>query len=341
LAPTLQCDKTRAQKDEHNTRVSQPTEIEQAVAALRRGALIALPTETVYGLGADAENELAVRRIFAAKGRPSSHPLIVHIADVAAARTWSSGLGALGEHLAAAFWPGPLTLIAQRSARASDAVTGGQPTVGLRVPNHPLALAVLRAFDGGVAAPSANRFGRVSPTTAQHVRDELGGEVDVVLDGGPCAVGVESTIVDVSGDAPRLLRPGGISLEALEATLRRPVLQAAHATDIRAPGMLESHYAPRAGVRLVSEAELVEWSKGDVVVIAKAGVVVPPGVTRLTVPDDDAGFAQVLYARLREADLLAGQILVVPPAESGLGRAVADRLRRAAAPRARKPDGAF
>ncbi len=321
--------------------MSQTHEIEQAVAALRRGALIALPTETVYGLGADASNELAVRRIFAAKGRPSSHPLIVHVADLAAARTWSTGLGPVGERLAAAFWPGPLTLIVRRSARASDAVTGGQDTVGLRVPSHPLALALLRAFDGGIAAPSANRFGRVSPTTAQHVRDELGDEIDVLLDGGPCSVGVESTIVDVSSGVPRLLRPGGLALEQLESTLGQAVVHAEQATDVRAPGMLESHYAPRAGVRLVSAAELPALATGDVVVLARDSVAVPAGVRRLGVPDDDAGFARVLYARLREADLLAGQILVVPPEESGLGRAVTDRLRRAAAPRARKPDGAF
>jgi L-threonylcarbamoyladenylate synthase len=308
-------------------------DIGQAVAALRRGGLIALPTETVYGLGADASNELAVRRIFAAKGRPSTHPLIVHVADVVAARTWAMDLGPMGETLAAAFWPGPLTLIVKRSARASDAVTGGQDTVGLRVPNHPLALEVLRAFGGGVAAPSANKFGRVSPTTAQHVREELGGELEVILDGGPCAVGVESTIVDVTGDVPRLLRPGGISLEALSATLGVEVKRAEDATDVRAPGMLASHYAPRAGVRLVAPAELVGPLPARLVVIARESIGVPSGVTRLVVPEDDAGFAQVLYARLREADGLGEEIWVVPPDDSGLGRAVADRLRRAAAPR--------
>jgi L-threonylcarbamoyladenylate synthase len=241
----------------------------------------------------------------------------------------------MGEELANAFWPGPLTLIVPRSARASDAVTGGQGTVGLRVPNHPLALAVLEAFDGGIAAPSANKFGRVSPTTAQHVRDELGAELDVILDGGPCAVGVESTIVDVSGARPRLLRPGGISLEAISAALGVEVLRAEHATDVRAPGMLASHYAPRAGVRLVAPAELVAPLPARLVVIARASVDVPPHVTWLTVPEDDAGFAQVLYAKLREADGLGEEIWVVPPDDSGLGRAVADRLRRAAAPRPR------
>lgn len=313
--------------------------VSQAVDALRRGGLIGLPTETVYGLGADASNELAVRRIFAVKGRPSTHPLIVHLASVERAREWTRGLTADGEKLAAAFWPGPLTLIVKRNARASDAVTGGQGTVGLRVPAHPMALELLREFGGGVAAPSANRFGRVSPTTAEHVRVELGGDVDFVLDGGPSSVGVESTIVDVSADTPRLLRPGGLAREAIETVLGRPLLLATHATDVRVPGMLESHYAPRAGLWLVTGnevfAEAARRSAGGarVVVLAAEGTRVPDGVTLLAVPADSAGFAQVLYARLRECDALGDVILAVPPGESGLGLAVRDRLQRAAAPR--------
>ena len=317
-------------------------ELERAVQALRRGELVGLPTETVYGLGADASNELAVRRIFAAKGRPSTHPLIVHLESAQKARAWSTGLTQMGETLAAAFWPGPLTLIVRRSALASDAVTGGQDTVGLRVPSHPLALELLAAFGGGIAAPSANRFGKLSPTTAQHVRDELGGEVALVLDGGPCTVGVESTIVDVTGSGPRLLRPGGVSMEALEAALGRPVARAEQATDVRAPGMLESHYAPRAGVRLVAAAEVAgavarEQGRGARVAVL-AGREVPrvPGATWFGSAEDAGAFARVLYATLREADAVADVILVVPPAESGLGLAVADRLRRAAAPRPAK-----
>lgn len=319
--------------------VSLSNDLEQAVTALRAGGLIALPTETVYGLGADASNELAVRRIFAAKGRPATHPLIVHVAGLAEARSWSNDLTPLGETLAAAFWPGPLTLIVRRSARASDAVTGGQDTVGLRVPAHPLALELLRAFSGGIAAPSANRFGHVSPTTAEHVREELGDALDVILDGGPCSVGVESTIVDVTRGAPRLLRPGGVSLEALERVLGQPVLRAEQASDIRAPGMLASHYAPRAGVVLVA-ADALEQSVrqartagGRIAVLAAAPVHTIEGTVRFTVPADGEGFARVLYATLREADTHADLIFVVPPSESGLGVAVADRLRRAAAPR--------
>lgn len=304
---------------------------------LRAGGLIALPTETVYGLGADASNELAVRRIFAVKGRPSTHPLIVHVADVARAREWSAGFSADAEKLAAAFWPGPLTLIVKRSDKATDAVTGGQDTVGLRVPAHPLALELLTKFDGGIAAPSANRFGRISPTTAAHVRAELGDEVECVLDGGPCTVGVESTIVDVSGAEPRVLRPGGVAREALERVLGRAISDGTAAKDVRAPGMLESHYAPRAGLWLVSAAQLSEEisrrAAARLVVIAPESLAIPPGVARLAVPDDAEGFARVLYAKLREADELGEVIIAVPPAASGLGVAVRDRLKRAAAPR--------
>jgi L-threonylcarbamoyladenylate synthase len=319
--------------------VAPSPEILRAVDVLRAGGLIALPTETVYGLGADASNDLAVRRIFAVKGRPSSHPLIVHVASLERAREWATSLTDAGEKLARAFWPGPLTLIVKRSALASDAVTGGQDTVGLRVPAHPLALDLLTAFGGGIAAPSANRFGRVSPTTAEHVRSELGTDVDLVLDGGPSRVGVESTIVDVTSDPPRLLRPGGVAREAIEAVLGKPLVLATHATDVRAPGMLESHYAPRAGLWLVSaqdvfaEAVRRRDAGARVVVIAPGLLPLPEGVARLTVPTDEAGFARVLYAHLREADALGDLILAVPPPESGLGLAVLDRLQRASAPR--------
>ncbi|MBL8919337.1 MAG: threonylcarbamoyl-AMP synthase [Myxococcaceae bacterium] len=316
-------------------------DVQEAVRALRAGGLIGLPTETVYGLGADASNELAVRRIFAVKGRPSNHPLIVHLASVAVARRWAAGWPDEADALAAAFWPGPLTLILERSPLASDAVTGGQDTVGLRVPDHPLALELLRTFDGGVAAPSANRFGRVSPTTAQHVRDELGADVEVVLDGGPCRVGVESTIVDLSGRAPRLLRPGGVAREAVERVLGRPVPLASQATDVRAPGMLASHYAPRAGLWLVTAEALAGEvssrlaSGAKVAVLAARGVPVPAGVTRFEVEDEDAAYARALYATLREVDARGlDVVLAVPPPESGVGLAVVDRLRRASAPRA-------
>lgn len=315
-------------------------EVQRAARALREGGLIGLPTETVYGLGADASNELAVRRIFAVKGRPSNHPLIVHVASAEVAKRWAARWPAEAARLADAFWPGPLTLIVKRSALASDAVTGGQETVGLRVPDHALALELLRVFDGGVAAPSANRFGRVSPTTAKHVRDELGGDVELVLDGGACRVGVESTIVDLSGPSPRLLRPGGVPKEAAERVLGKAVPLASHATDVRAPGMLASHYAPRAGLWLVTKATLRDevakrLSAGSkVAVVAPKGTAIPEGVTRFEVPDDDAGYARALYATLREVDERGlDVVLAVPPAESGVGLAVVDRLRRASAPR--------
>ncbi len=317
-------------------------EVQRAVAALREGGLIGLPTETVYGLGADASNELAVRRIFAVKGRPSNHPLIVHVASLEVARHWAHSWPNEAEILANAFWPGPLTLIVERSALASDAVTGGQDTVGLRVPDHPLALEVLTLFGGGVAAPSANRFGRVSPTTAKHVRDELGGDVELVLDGGACRVGVESTIVDVSGASPRILRPGGVPKEAVERSLGRAVPLATAVTDVRAPGLLESHYAPRAGLWLVTASELPsELAKrlatgAKVAVVAPSDVTVPEGVVRFQVPLDDAGYARALYATLREVDERGlDVVLAVPPPESGVGLAVVDRLRRASAPRGR------
>lgn len=315
-------------------------DITRALELLKAGGLVGLPTETVYGLAADASNELAVRRIFAAKGRPSTHPLIVHVASVEKAREWCTTLTAMGEKLAAEFWPGPLTLIVPRNEKASDAVTGGQDTVGLRVPSHPLAHALLTLFGGGLAAPSANRFGRVSPTTSAHVEEELGDVIELILEGGASNVGVESTIVDVAHGMPRLLRPGGISREAIEKVLCQPLIDGGHATDVRAPGMLESHYAPRAGLLLVTAdelpGELSRLAGVRVVVIAGESVGVPDGVTKLAMPDDAAGFARELYASLREADGLGELILAVPPPESGLGLAVRDRLRRAAAPRPAK-----
>lgn len=313
--------------------------VSRAVQVLREGGLVALPTETVYGLGADASSELAVRRIFAVKGRPSTHPLIVHVASLEAARAWAHEVPPEGEALARAFWPGPLTLVVRRSALASDAVTGGQDTVAVRVPGHPLALQVLRAFGGGVAAPSANRFGRLSPTTAAHVLEELGTQVDVILDGGPCTVGVESSIVDVSTPTPRLLRPGGVPREALEAALGRRLVLPQGEVGVRAPGMLASHYAPRAGVWVVDAGSLEgavreAQTRGQrLVALVPEGTPLRASVPRLAVPTEATAFARVLYTRLREADAVADLILVVPPETSGLGLAVQDRLRRAAAPR--------
>jgi L-threonylcarbamoyladenylate synthase len=241
--------------------------------------------------------------------------------------------------LAEAFWPGPLTLVLPRTARATDAVTGGQDTVALRVPNHPVALAVLDALGGGVAAPSANRFGRVSPTTAEHVRADLGDEVDLILDGGPCTVGVESTIVDLSGKEPAVLRPGGLAVEELERVLGRRVPVRTSAT-VRVSGSLASHYAPRAGVVLSEPGDVASRvaalrSQGhNVGVLGPPGLALPPGVPRYDVPEEPAGAARTLYTRLREADEQGHDVLVacLPRAE-GLGIAVRDRLARAAAPR--------
>lgn len=292
-----------------------PEALGRAAAVLKGGGLVAFPTETVYGLGADARDARAVARIFAVKGRPSDHPLIVHIASAAAMAEWAVAIPALAVTLAEHFWPGPLTLVLRRAGSVPDAVTGGQATVGLRVPSHPVALALLAASGCALAAPSANRFGRVSPTTAQHVHDDLGDDVDLILDGGPCAVGVESTIVDLTGASPAILRPGGLAREALEAVAgcALPV----RTTGVRASGTLDSHYAPRARVRVVEPEALAS----ELARLRARG-------TRVEVV---AAEAETLYAALRDADRRGAElILVARPEESGLGLAVADRLRRAA-----------
>lgn len=310
--------------------------IAEAAAVLRRGGLVALPTETVYGLGADAENELAVRRIFAAKGRPSSHPLIVHLANAQMAAGWVRELPPIARQLAEAFWPGPLTLVLARSERAADWITGGQGTVAVRVPAHPVMRAVLATFGGGIAAPSANRFGRVSPTSADHVRADFGDRLDLVLDDGPCAIGIESTIVDLASEAPGVLRPGAISRGELERVLRREVPE--RDSGIRVPGMMRSHYAPMAGVELVSAnelhrraEELVSQGRRVAVIAAEVGAL-PAGAAAFAMPAEVTGFGRQLYATFREVDRRGFDVaLVVPPPDLGLGRAIRDRLSRAAA----------
>ncbi len=313
--------------------------IERAVTALRAGELVAFPTETVYGLGADAENAAAVRRIFEIKRRPREHPLIVHIAAADQLGHWAANVPDAARRLAELFWPGPLTLIVRRSGRVSDVVTGGLDTIGLRVPNHATALAMLRSFGGGVAAPSANRFGRVSPTTADHVREDLGDDVAVILDGGACSVGLESTIVDLSSGEPAILRPGGVTREQLEAALGRPVPQRSGGP-VRSPGQHASHYAPRAQVIIVAESELgdraaEQRSRGArTVVLCSRQVALPSGIERLPLPESLGDVAQTLYATLREVDRRGCDVaLVVLPPEAGLGAAISDRLRRAAGPR--------
>lgn len=318
-----------------------PDDIAEAVEVLRRGGLVAFPTETVYGLGADASNAGAVARIFAVKGRPTSHPLIVHLPDAEALGGWAVDVPTEARRLAEACWPGPLTLLLRRSARVSPAVTGGRDTVGLRVPDHPLALELLRGFGGGVAAPSANRFGGVSPTTAEHVRADLGDAVDLVLDGGPCRVGVESTIVDFTTGVPEVLRPGGVSFERLQQVLGRPVDLWLGDRDVAAPGTLAAHYAPKAVVEVVSADGAVARAGALVEQGHRIGLLapthlgeLPAGAVELEPAGPPEDYARVLYDRLRQADRLAlDRLLVVPPPADGVGVAVRDRLARAAAGR--------
>jgi L-threonylcarbamoyladenylate synthase len=315
-----------------------PREIDDAAAVLRRGGLVAFPTETVYGLGADAANPEALRRLYRVKGRPPHHPVIVHLGAPADLGDFALDVPDDAGALARAFWPGPLTLVLRRRRdRVADEATGGRDTVGLRVPAHPVALALLESFGAGVAAPSANRFGRVSPTTAAHVRADLGDDVDVVLDGGPCTVGVESTIVDLTGPEPRVLREGGVGVEQLERVLGRAVPVGGTTA---APGTLPSHYAPHARVEVVPTAREAAARVAShtaagrrVGLLALLGDVTAaaPGAVVLEPPSDADEYARVLYARLREADRLGLDVLVaVAPPPRGIGAAVRDRLRRAA-----------
>lgn len=317
-------------------------DIQRAVQLLRQGELVALPTETVYGLGADALNPDAVAKIFAAKGRPSDHPLIVHLADASQIMTWAREVPKDAIALARAFWPGPLTLILKRDESVPDLVTGGQDTVGLRVPNHPVALELLRAFGSGVAAPSANRFGRISPTTAAHVRQELGERVALILDGGACAVGLESTIVDLSRGVPVILRPGAIGADDIARVLgRRPRLRgeveagnaAEEGATPRVSGALAAHYAPRTPLELVATDALAAQARPGDAVLARcaAPASLAEGVAWAQAPADPAGYGHDLYARLRSLDESgAARILVEAPPASPDWAAVADRLGRAA-----------
>ena len=314
--------------------------IQRAADLLAQGLLVAFPTETVYGLGADAANPDAVRAVFAAKGRPPDHPLIVHLPDASHLDAWARSVPAGARALAAAFWPGPLTMILPRAARASDAVTGGEDTVGVRVPAHPVARALLAAFarrgGHGVAAPSANRYGHVSPTTARHVADDLGDRVAMILDGGPCDVGIESTIVAFDGDRAVLMRPGGIAVDALANVLGRAP-EAPGADAPRASGTHASHYAPRAAAFLVDPialaTEIERLAERDEVVAVLARTQRRPAEfdgTWIDAPADAEGYARELYANLRALD--AGgpdAILVETPPDGAAWLAVRDRLARA------------
>jgi L-threonylcarbamoyladenylate synthase len=312
-------------------------DIARAAAMLRAGELVAFPTETVYGLGGDSESDEAVSRIFAAKGRPADHPVIVHIAGTDDLAYWARDVSADAARLAKAFWPGPLTLILPRTDRATDVVTGGQDSVGLRVPSHPVARDLLHAFAAagghGVAAPSANRFGRISPTTARHVDDDLGDRVALILDGGACAVGIESTIVAFADGEPVLLRPGGIGAQAIARVLgRAPRAGAVNAP--RASGTLASHYAPRTASRLVAAGALVDEARreaGPVAVLART--VVQPGDHRgawIAASPDAAAYAHDLYSHLRALDVAnARTILIEAVPDDAAWAAVRDRLVRA------------
>jgi L-threonylcarbamoyladenylate synthase len=310
-----------------------------AAANLLAGNLVAFPTETVYGLGADACNADAVERIYSVKGRPADHPLIVHVGSMDGLVDWASEVPEYAISLARDFWPGPMTLIMKRSVLAGDFVTGGQNTVGVRVPDHPIALGLLEAFakagGKGIAAPSANRFGNVSPTTAQAVEDELSeylADADQILDGGPCQVGVESTIIDCTGDIPRILRPGAVTVGMIEESTGLTIGVSASANgvtvdeeQIRVSGSLDRHYAPVAKV-VLDQSPLTGQG-----FIAMSDVETPNGVVRLAAPKTHDEFARVLYAALRSADeLWLQEVVVEQPQGDGIAIAIRDRLSRAA-----------
>ncbi len=311
--------------------------INKAAAILRAGGLVAFPTETVYGLGADARNPAAIARVFAVKGRPTTHPLIVHLADIAELNQWASMVPPAALLLARHFWPGPLTIVLPKAPDVLPAVTGGQETVALRIPAHPIAQALLREFGDGCVAPSANLFTHVSPTTAQAVRDELGDQIEFILDGGPCAVGLESTIIDLSANVPVLLRPGMISQAQLEAVLGSAIHTRQHATT-RAPGMHALHYAPRTQAILLPRELIREYLAAHAVPIA----VLAFGETLahchyVTMPTAVADYAHCLYDVLRRVDHGEYQLILIEQVpETAEWDAVRDRLVKATALREKK-----
>ena len=307
-----------------------------AAQSLISGHLVAFPTETVYGLGANATDRAAVAKIYAAKARPTDHPLIVHIHSMQAMGDWAEDIPAYAIALARDFWPGPMTLVLKRSPLAQDFITGGQDSVAVRVPDHVVALALLEAFNAiggkGVVAPSANRFGHVSPTTAQAVSDELSNYLiadDQILDGGPCAVGVESTIIDCTGSSPKILRPGAITAQMITESTSLDVAAPSDSNEakenIRVSGSLKAHYAPAAKVLLDQTPTAGQGF------IAIATTATPEGVIRLASPNNDVGFAQSLYASLRKADELGlSHVVIEQPQGAGIAIAIRDRLMRAA-----------
>lgn len=313
--------------------------IREAASILQGGGLVAFPTETVYGLGVHAENESAVRAMFAAKGRPADHPVIVHVAEASQVESFVTEVPETARRLASAFWPGPMTLVFRKGQRVSPLVTGGLETVGLRVPSHPVAQALLREFGGPIAAPSANRFGQVSCTRAQHVADELTGRVDLILDGGECAIGLESTIIDVSSGQPAILRPGAVTVEDVSRVLgSAPAGHSASAP--RVSGSLPSHYAPAARVEIVAADRLAERASEllaesrRIAVLTQQKVSLDPRIQTLRLPPSAPDLAHDLYDLLRQVDAMGCDVaLVTLPSDQGLGAAIVDRLLRAAGPR--------
>jgi L-threonylcarbamoyladenylate synthase len=310
-----------------------PNEIKMAAKALKDGNLVAFPTETVYGLGADATNEKAVGRIYSSKGRPLDHPLIVHISSIDLMNEWAIDIPAYASKLAEEFWPGPLTLILKRSYFAKDFITGGQDNVGLRVPAHPVAMALLKRFDEigglGVAAPSANRFGAVSPTTVAAVSEELAyylGLDDLILNGDQCQVGIESTIIDCTKNNPIILRPGAITYKMVKSTISIDVTFNQSGKIVKTSGLLDSHYSPRAKVLLNKEAV-----PGDGL-LAMDNVLTPIGVIRLASPKTIEQYAMVLYEAFRSGDQKGlKRIIVIPPEGDGIAVGIRDRLLKASA----------
>jgi L-threonylcarbamoyladenylate synthase len=311
----------------------QSVPVRDAVAILRRGGLVAFPTETVYGLGADASNPVAVARIYEVKGRPEGHPVIVHIGDAGQLARWARDIPEAATKLAARFWPGPLTLVLRRAPGVGDQLARGQDTIGVRIPGHPIALQLLREFGGGIAAPSANRFGRISPTRAEHVRSDLGSEVDLVLDGGICEIGIESTIVDLSRGTPVLLRPGRIGTEDIAATLGiapRP----RDSDSPRAPGTLATHYAPRQPLRLVEADRWERSARGSSHGRGVLSFHTPPegdmSTTWIEASRQPTQYGHDLYANLRALDSSGcDRILVEEPPDTLEWAAIRDRLGRA------------
>ena len=303
-----------------------------AAAALKDGYLVAFPTETVYGLGADAENRQAVNRLYAVKNRPANHPVIVHISSAFQVDIWASSVPEYAYQLSQHFWPGPMTLILKRTEVAKDFLTGGQKYVGLRVPSHPIALALLNEFESlggkGVAAPSANKFGAVSPTTAISVREEIGNDLnplDLILDGGNCLHGVESTIIDCTTANPNILRPGVITSNMIQDFINKPLIVRNEKLKVKIPGALKSHYSPKARVVLDSIAEPTDG------LIALSYIPTPAGVHRLSAPRSVEEFARELYESFREADRKGiSRVIVYQPQGNGLAEAIRDRLGKAA-----------